>query len=93
MKVPSEDQNEMPCFVTYHVCLHCLLMQHMRGIRERGRIHLENHKAKWFLSNTGTDLLENHKATKVSIQCWAIIGPLAKRHLNGVRWWTDDGPF
>ena len=34
-----------------------------------------------FLSKTGLNPLENHKAT---IQCWAIIGPPAKRHLNGV---------
>ena len=34
-----------------------------------------------FLSNTGPDPLKNHKA---SIQCWAIIGTPAKRHLNGV---------
>ena len=25
---------------------------------------LENHKAKWFLSNIGSDPLENNKATK-----------------------------
>ena len=35
---------------------------------------------------------EDNKATKLaSIQCWAIIGPPAKRHLNGVslagQWW------
>ena len=34
-----------------------------------------------FLTKTGLDPLENQKA---SFQCWAIIGPPAKRHLNGV---------
>ena len=42
---------------------------------------LKNHKNIGFLSKTGLNPLENHKAT---IQCWAIIGPPAKRHLNGV---------
>ena len=42
---------------------------------------LKNHKNKGFFSNTGPDPLKNHKA---SIQCWAIIGSPAKRHLNGV---------
>ena len=36
-------------------------------------------KLKGFFSNTGLDPLKNHKAT---IQCWAIIGLPAKRHLN-----------
>ena len=45
---------------------------------------LKKHKKLGFLSNTGPDLLKNHKATKNSFQCWAIIGPQAKRHLNGV---------
>ena len=42
---------------------------------------LKNHKNIGFLSNTGPDPLKNHKAT---IQCRAIIGTPAKRHLNGV---------
>ena len=45
---------------------------------------LKNHKSIWFLSNTGPDPLKNYKAEQASIQCWAIIGPPAKRHLNGV---------
>ena len=36
-----------------------------------------------FLSNTGLDPLKNH-SYQSSIQCWAITGPPAKRHLNGV---------
>ena len=43
---------------------------------------LESHKAIKFLSNTGPDPLENHKATKPA---WTIIGSPAIRHLNGVR--------
>ena len=30
---------------------------------------------------------------QVSISCWAIIGQPAKRHLNGVSWPADDGPY
>ena len=30
---------------------------------------------------------------QASIQCWATIGPPAKRHLHGVRWRVDDGPL
>ena len=41
----------------------------------------EKHKNIGFFSNTGPDGLKNLKAT---IQCWAIIGPPAKCHLNGV---------
>ena len=29
---------------------------------------------------------------QASIQCWAIISPSAKRHLNGVSLGADDGP-
>ena len=43
---------------------------------------LKNHKFIKFLRTTSPDLLKSHKAT--SIQCWAIIGPLAEHHLNGV---------
>ena len=39
-----------------------------------------------FLSNNGLEPLKKPKATKPSIQCRAIIGTPAKRHLN------DDGP-
>ena len=42
---------------------------------------LKNHKNIGFHSNTGPDPLKNHKVT---IQCWAIIGPPAKSHVNGV---------
>ena len=40
---------------------------------------LKNHKNIGFLSNTGPDPPENHKASN-----WAIIGTPAKCHLNGV---------
>ena len=36
----------------------------MRGSRELGHGGLENHKTIGFLTNTGPDPLENHKATK-----------------------------
>ena len=39
-------------------------------------------KAIGFLSNTGPDPLEN-QSYQASIQCWAIISPLAKPHFNG----------
>ena len=45
---------------------------------------LENHKNIAFLSNIGPDPLKNHNATKAAFIFWAIIGPPAKRHLNGV---------
>ena len=63
-----------------------------RGDRGSGP-PLKNHKKIGFLSNTGEDSLKNHKATlyQASIQCWAIIGTPAKRHLNGFLWWADDG--
>ena len=44
---------------------------------------LDNYKNIGFLSNTGPDPLKS-QSYQVSIQCWAIIGPPAKRHLNGV---------
>ena len=44
---------------------------------------LENYKNIGFLCNTGRDSLKNHKATKPALHV-AIIGPPAKRHLNGV---------
>ena len=36
---------------------------------------------------------EKSQNYQASIQCWAIIGPPAKRHLNGVRWRAGDGPL
>ena len=36
--------------------------------------------------------LKNH-SYQASIQCWAIIGTPAKRHLMAFRWRTDDGPL
>ena len=41
---------------------------------------LNNHKNIGSLSNTGPEPLKN----QASIQCWAIIRPPAKRHLNDV---------
>ena len=53
-----------------------------RGGNRGSRLHPpENHKNIGFLSNTGADPLKNYQS---SIQCWAIVGTPAKRHLNGV---------
>ena len=41
---------------------------------------LKNHKNIGFLSNTGPVPLKN----QASIQCWSIISPPAKHHLNGI---------
>ena len=51
---------------------------------------LKNHKNIGFLSNTGSDPLKNC-SYQASIQCWAIIGTPAKRHLMAFHWWADDG--
>ena len=52
---------------------------------------LKNHKNIGFLRNTGPGLLKS-QGYQASIQCWAIIGPPGKCHLNGVslagRWWS-----
>ena len=45
----------------------------------------ENHKVIVYLSNTGLDPPDNHKATKSEHSLsWTIIGPPADRHVNGV---------
>ena len=53
---------------------------------ETGGPPLKNYKNIGFLSNTGPEPLKTNP-----IQCWAIIDPPAKRHLNCVslagRWW------
>ena len=36
---------------------------------------------------------EKSQSYQANIQCWAIIGPPAKRHLNGFLLAVDDGPF
>ena len=46
---------------------------------------LKNHKNIGFISNTGPDPLKKSQRYKASIQCWAIIGPPARR--------ADDDPF
>ena len=60
----------------------------MRGSRRGGggqgvRPPLKNHKNIVFFSNTGPDPLKITKH-QARIQLWFIIGPPAKRHLNGV---------
>ena len=43
-------------------------------------------------SNIGQDPLKN-SSYQASIQCWAIIGTSAKRHLVAICWRADDGPL
>ena len=54
---------------------------------------LKNHNNIGFLSNTVPDHMKKSQSYKASIQRVAIIGPPAKRHLNGVllagRWWPS----
>ena len=52
----------------------------------------KNHKSIRFSSNTGPDLLKI-RSYQASIQCWAINGTPAKRHLMTFRWRADDGPL
>ena len=47
----------------------------------------KSHKYSFF-SNTGPEPMKN----QASIQCWAIIGPPAKRQM-AFRWRADDGPL
>ena len=62
-----------------------IVCTHVRIQRETGGPDppFKNHKNIGFLSNTGPDPLKS-QSYKASIQCWAIIGPPAKRNLNGV---------
>ena len=69
----------------------------MRGSRGGGggrgvRTTLENHKTIKFLSNTGPDPLEDHKATKPGFN----VGPTSTRinsnHLTAFHWRADFGP-
>ena len=52
----------------------------------------KNHKNIGFSSNTGPDPLKNH-SYQASIQCLAIIGTPAKRHLMAFRWRADGCPL
>ena len=52
----------------------------------------KNYKNIWFSSNTGPNPLKNHSYQAI-IQCWAIIGTPAKRHLMAFCWRADDCPF
>ena len=52
----------------------------------------KSHRNIGVSSNTGLDPLKN-PSYQASIQCWAIIGTPAKRHLMAFRWRADDGPL
>ena len=54
-----------------------------RADPEGVRTPLKNHKNMGFLDKTGSRFPEKSLSFQVSIQSWAIIGPSAKRHLNG----------
>ena len=68
----------------------------MRGSRGRGGSGsgppTENHNHIGFLSNTGPDPLNNHKAIKPDSNR-AIIGRPAKHHYLARRWRADDDPL
>ena len=66
----------------------------MCGSREgdRGSRPPENHKNIGFSSNTGDDPLKNRRY-QASIQCLAIIGTPAKRHLMAFCWPAYDDPL
>ena len=53
---------------------------------------MKNHKNIALSSNTGPHPLKN-RSYQDTIQCWAIIGTPAKRHLMVFRWKTDDDPL
>ena len=53
---------------------------------------LKNHKNIGFSSNTGPDLLKDC-SYQASIQCLAIMGTAAKRHLMAFRSQANDGPL
>ena len=53
---------------------------------------LKNQKNIASSSNTGPDSMKN-RSYQDTIQCWAIIGTPAKRHLMAFCWWADDDPL
>ena len=53
---------------------------------------LKYHKTIEFSRNIGQDLLQK-RSYQASIQCWAIIGTPAKRHLMAFRRRANDGPL
>ena len=60
------------------------------GGGQRSGPTLKNHKNIGFSSNTDPDPLKN-RSYKANIQCWAIIGTPAKRHLMEFRWRAING--
>ena len=62
------------------------------GGRTGGPDPLKNHKNIGFPGNTGPDPLKN-RSYQASIQCWAIIGTPAKRHLMTLCCRVDDDPL
>ena len=60
-----------------------------RFISSREIDPLENYKNIGFLNNTGPDPLKKSQSYQTSIECWAISGPPAKRHI----WRFAGGPM
>ena len=54
---------------------------------------LKNYKNKEFLSNTGPDSQENHKATKPAFNVGPSSARQRKLHLMAFLWWADDVPL
>ena len=78
------------------LCFRMKPMHGSRGGRQGGLEHpppLENYKAIGFLSNTGSDPLENHKATKPAINVGPLSAHQGKNALMAFRWRANDGPF
>ena len=75
------------------MCVFC--MRGSRGGGAGGPDSLRNHKNIGFISKYWSRTVEKPQCYKASIQCWAIVGTPAKRHLNGVsptgRWWPANG--
>ena len=66
-----------------YMLIHVLHVRIQRGGGGAGGPDLtpKNHKNIDFLRNNGLSYMYMYQA---SIQCWAFIGPPAKRHFNGV---------
>ena len=85
-KAQTSTHNDHIRHVTPIDCSTCMpksVLMHMpfaNPERAEGVRTLENHKAKGFLSNTGSDPLENHKGTKPAFN----VGPTSARQRNAI---------
>ena len=74
--------------LAFVLVIHVRIQRGGQGVRTP----LKNHKNIGFSSNIGLDPLKNG-SYQASIQCWAITGPPAKRHLMVFCWRAEDGPL